>query len=70
MEDAALFFRHTAHGCFHRRRKYPVLSPEWRREVEDARRFIRACRANWDNRPREFMRTGYALGPRVRTQMR
>ena len=68
MQDAALFFRHTAIGCFHRRRKYPLLSPEWQHEVDDARRFIRACRENWDDRPREITRTVYALGPRVRTQ--
>lgn len=68
MEDAALFYRHTALGCFHRRRKYLLLSPEWRHEVDDARRFIRACRDNWDDRPREIVRTVYALGPRVRLQ--
>jgi hypothetical protein len=62
MQNAALFFRHTALGCFHRRRKYPVLSENWLHEVTDARRFIRACRANWDDRPREIIRTAYALG--------
>ena len=66
MQDAALFYRHVALGCFHRRRKYPLLSPEWRHEVEDARQFIRYCRANWDDRPRKIIRTAYALGPRVR----
>jgi DNA invertase Pin-like site-specific DNA recombinase len=47
MQDAALFFRHTALACFHRRRKYPVLSAQWRHEVNDARRFIRGCRTDW-----------------------
>jgi len=28
-----------------------VLSPEWQQEVDDARRFIRACRADWQARP-------------------
>jgi hypothetical protein len=36
--------------------------------VADARRFIRACRASWDDQPHEIIRTAYALGPRVRTQ--
>jgi hypothetical protein len=69
MQDAALFFRHTAHASFQRRRKYPVLSAGWRHEVADARRFIRACREAWqDDQPHEILRTAYALGPRVRTQ--
>ncbi len=68
MQDAALFYRHAALGCFHRRRKYGLLSPEWRHEVNEARLFIRHCRANWDDRPREITRTAYALGPRVRAQ--
>ena len=68
MQDAALFFRQRALACFHRRRKYPLLSPEWQHEVDDARYFIRACRDNWDDRPREIVRTHYALGPRVRMQ--
>jgi len=76
MQDAALFFRHTALGCFHRRRKYPLLSPEWQHEVDDARYFIRACREDWQARPAHerlaaaaaITRTVYALGPRVRTQ--
>ncbi|MGO9235679.1 MAG: hypothetical protein ACLP4V_17040 [Methylocella sp.] len=67
MQDAGLFYRHAALGCFHRRRKYALLSPEWRHEVKDARQFIRYCCANWDDRPREITRTAYALGPRVRT---
>lgn len=57
MEDAALFFRQRAYACFCRRRKYPFLSDDWRHEVEDARRFIRACRSMWDDRPREIFRT-------------
>jgi hypothetical protein len=76
MEDAALFFRHTALGCFQRRRKYPVLSENWRHEVNDARAFIRYCRAHWLDRPghgrsadpAEITRAAYALGPRVRLQ--
>ena len=68
MQVAALFFRSRASACFHRRRQHPFLSDEWRHEVEDARRFIRATRENWDDRPREITRTVYALGPRVRTQ--
>ena len=68
MQDAALFFRHRAISSFHRRRLYPVLSADWRHEVEDARRFIRACRDCWDDQPHEILRTVYALGPRVRTQ--
>jgi len=67
MQDAALFFRSRALACFHRRR-HPFLSDEWRHEVEEARRFIRATRENWDDRPREIIRTHYALGPRVRMQ--
>ena len=55
-------------ACFHRRRRWPFLSDEWRHEVEDARRFIRATRANWDDRPREIVRTCYALGPLVQMQ--
>jgi len=76
MQDAALFFRHVALGCFHRRRKYALLSPEWRHEVDDARRFIRYCRREWLDRPghgrsadpAEITRTVYALGPNVRLQ--
>ncbi len=68
MQDAALFFRSRAVACFHRRRKYAALSPEWRHEVKEAREFIRYCRANWDDRPREITRTAYALGPNVRLQ--
>lgn len=68
MKAPALLFRQRACACFHRRRIYSFLSDEWRHEVEDARRFIRACRANWDDRPREIFRTFYALGPRVTTQ--
>ena len=70
MEDAALFFRQRAFACFNRCRRHPVLSDEWRHEVEDARRFIRACRANWDDRPREIARTFYALGPLARHPLR
>ena len=40
MRDAELFFRQRARACFHRRRKYPVLSEEWRHEVDDCRKFI------------------------------
>ena len=69
MQDAAMFFRNRAVMCFHRRRRWPFLSDAWRHEVEDARRFIRACRANWQyDQPHEILRTVYALGPRVRTQ--
>jgi Protein of unknown function (DUF2442) len=62
MQDPALFFRHTALACFHRRRKYPVLSADWQHEVDDARSFIRLCRASWDDRPRKIIRTAYAWG--------
>jgi hypothetical protein len=68
MQDAAMFFRNRAISSFHRRRKYPVRSENWLHEVNDARRFIRACRDSWDDQPREIIRTAYALGPRVRTQ--
>ncbi len=68
MQDAALFFRSRAVACFYRRRRWPFLSDEWRHEVEDARRFIRATRANWDDRPREITRAHYALGPLVQMQ--
>jgi len=68
MQDAALFFRSRALACFHRRRCWPLLSDEWRHEVEDARRLIRATRANWDDRPREITLTHYALGPLVQMQ--
>jgi len=51
------------------------LSPDWRHEVEDARRFTRYCRADWLSRPghglsadpAEITRAVYALGPAVRT---
>lgn len=36
--------------------------------MDDVRRFIRACRESWDDRPREIFRTHYALGWRVRMQ--
>jgi hypothetical protein len=39
MEDYAAFCRQRADACFHRRRKYPVLSENWRHEVSDARQF-------------------------------
>jgi hypothetical protein len=78
MQDASLFFRFQAVSCFHRRRRYSVLSPEWRHQIEDARRFIRASRADWKHRSPEeraetlaqiaATRTVYALGPRVRSQ--
>ena len=68
MQDAALFFRSRALASFHRRRKYALLSPEWRHEVKEARQFIRYCRANWDDRPREITRTHYALGPLMQMQ--
>jgi len=78
MQDAALFYRCRAFSSFHRRRRYPLLSPEWRHEVKDARRFIRHCRAEWLSRPGhgrsahrgEVTRTFFALGPAVRTQPR
>ena len=44
MQDAALFFRSRAVAAFHRRRKYALLSDDWRHYVAEARRFIRACR--------------------------
>ena len=40
MEHAESFFRQRAGACFHRRRKHPVLSGEWKHEVDDARKFI------------------------------
>jgi hypothetical protein len=67
MQDAALFFHYTALACFHRRRKHSVLSANWQHELDDARKFIRACRDCWDEQPHEIIRTAYALGPRVRT---
>ncbi len=45
-----------------------MLSPEWRHEVKEARQFIRYCRANWDDRPREITRSHYALGPLMQMQ--
>jgi hypothetical protein len=30
MQDAAAFFRQRAGACFHRRRKHPVNSEDWR----------------------------------------
>lgn len=68
MQDAALFYRSRAVSCFHRRRLHPVLSDEWRRTVQDARQFIRSCRDSWNDRPREIIRTHFALGPQLRTQ--
>jgi hypothetical protein len=70
MEDAALFFRQRAFACFHRRRRWPFLSAEWRHEVADARRFIRACRDHWHgysadqrrNFAAQIARPRYALG--------
>jgi hypothetical protein len=69
MQDAAMFFRHQAVACFHRRRRWPFLSAAWRHEVDDARRFIRACRDSWQHdQPHQILRTFYALGPKVREQ--
>jgi hypothetical protein len=76
MEDYAAFCRQRAVACFHRRRRWPFLSPAWRHEVNDARDFIRYCRREWLDRPRhgrsadpaEITRTVYALGPNVRLQ--
>jgi hypothetical protein len=76
LQDAFAFFRRTAVACFHRRRRWPFLSADWRREVDDARRFIRHCRAEWQDKSEperarsaaEMTRTAYAMGPRVRTQ--
>jgi hypothetical protein len=76
MQSASLFYRQRAVMCFHRRRKYPLLSDDWRNEVEDARRFIRASRDDWRQRSEkerletitQITRTWYALGPRIRTQ--
>jgi hypothetical protein len=76
MKDSALFYRHRAFACFRRRRRYPILSDDWRHEVEDSRRFIRACRslliAYSDDERRAFSEQlvhstygGYALGPRT-----
>ena len=76
MQDAALFFRHRAFACFRRRRKYPLLSDDWQHEVDDARRFIRACRdirQSYSDDERQKFREqigrygGYALGPRDRS---
>lgn len=44
MQDYASFCRQRAQACFHRRRRYQILSDEWRHEVADARRFIKAYR--------------------------
>ncbi len=44
MQDYAAFCRQRAFACFHRRRRWPFLSPAWRHEVDDARRFIRSYR--------------------------
>ncbi len=66
MQDAAMFFRSRAVAAFHRRRKYALLSADWRDCVDEARYFIRACRQNWDyDQPHQILRTLYALGPRT-----
>jgi hypothetical protein len=44
MEDYAAFCRQRAVACFHRRRRWPFLSPAWRHEVNDARDFTRSNR--------------------------
>jgi L-lactate utilization protein LutB len=44
MQDPAAFFRQRAGACFHRLRKYPVNSEDWRHCVKEARQFIRAYR--------------------------
>lgn len=76
MQDAALFFRHQAYSCFHRRRLYLLLSAEWRHEVDDARRFIRHARTEWLDRPghgrsarlSEITYTVFAMGPYLAMQ--
>jgi hypothetical protein len=74
MEDYAAFCRQRAVARFHRRRRWPFLSPAWRHEVDDARRFIRSCREDWQSRSAQerldakITRTIYALGPNVRLQ--
>jgi hypothetical protein len=55
-------------AAFHRRRKYALLSDDWRHCVDEARYYIRACREGWPDQPHEILRTSYALGPHVRTQ--
>ena len=76
MQDYAAFCRQRAWACFCRRRRWAFLSDEWRHEVEDARRFIRSCREDWQTRPAHerlaaaaaITRTVYALGSNVRLQ--
>jgi hypothetical protein len=79
MDDPAWFYRHRAIACIRRRRRYPILSDNWRHEVEDARRFIRACHqllaAYTPDARRAFVEQlahstyrGYALAPRQRPQ--
>jgi hypothetical protein len=76
MEDYAAFCRQRAVACFHRRRRWPFLSPAWRHEVDDARSFIRYYRAEWQSCSAQerldavakITRTVYALGPCVRMQ--
>jgi hypothetical protein len=70
MQDPALFFRQRALACFHRRRHWPLLSPQWRHEIEDARRFIDAFRRACEGRTPEgqtttFTRNASSLGPQA-----
>lgn len=50
MQDAAQFFRQTVLVAFCRRPHRPVRSPDWRCEVERARRFLRYYREELQNR--------------------
>lgn len=68
MQDPALFFRQRALACFHRRGRWTFLSPAWRHEVEDAKRFIAAFRQMWEGRTSKdgeavFTRSALVLGP-------
>ncbi len=66
MQGPALFFRQRALACFHRRRRQPLLSTEWRHEAGDECQFILRCRATGGVTASRITRTAYALGPRVR----
>ena len=49
--DRAEILRHRAIAAFQRRRRFVLLSSEWRLAVREARRFIRYCRDETRNLP-------------------
>ncbi len=57
MQNPASFFKHRAGAAFHRRRKYPIKSEDWLREVNEARRFIRYYRGILESEARERLTT-------------